>query len=89
MQVKLWPADSSRDGLLSFKKALCHLSLLGVLILSGCASVKSPDTGALKSPESVQSATAASTTIVTPGPGIVEPIAPPPPLKELPEALRM
>jgi NTE family protein len=83
MQVKLWPADSSRDGLLSFKKALCHLSLLGVLILSGCASVKSPDTGALKSPESVQSATAASTTIVTPGPGIVEPIAPPPPLKVL------
>ena len=81
MQVKLWPADSSRDGLLSFKKALCHLSLLGVLILSGCASVKSPDSGALKSSESVQSATAASTTIVTPV--IVEPIAPPPPLKVL------
>jgi NTE family protein len=81
MQVKLWPADSSRDGLLSFKKALCHLSLLSVLILSGCASVKSPDSGALKSSESVQSATAASTTIVTPV--IVEPIAPPPPLKVL------
>ncbi len=75
MQVKLCPEDSGREGLLPFKKVLCHLSILSVLILSGCASVKPPETGPLKSPETVLSPTTSQTISVPPV--VAEPVAPP------------
>ena len=78
MQVKLWPLRSSpvwRDVL---RISLCRMSLIGVLVLTGCASVKAPDTQVIKTPGAVETPTAGS--------GTVAPIAlppPPPPLKVL------
>ncbi len=78
MQVKLWPLRSSpvwRDVL---RISLCRMSLIGVLVLTGCASVKAPDTQVIKTPGAVETPTAGS--------GTVAPIAlppAPPPLKVL------
>ena len=81
MQVKLWPLRSNpvwRDVL---RISLCGMSLIGVLVLTGCASVKAPETQAIKTPGAVETPSAGS--------GIVAPIAvptlppAPPPLKVL------
>ena len=70
MQVKLWPLRSNpvwRDVL---RISLCGMSLIGVLVLTGCASVKAPETQAIKTPGAVETPSAGS--------GIVAPIAVPP-----------
>ncbi len=74
MQVKLWPLRSSpvwRDVL---RISLCRMSLIGVLVLTGCASVKAPDTQVLKTPGAVETPTAGSGTVAP----IAVPPAPPP-----------
>ena len=74
MQVKLWPLRSSpvwRDVL---RISLCRMSLIGVLVLTGCASVKAPDTQVLKTPVAVETPTAGSGTVAP----IAVPPAPPP-----------
>ena len=74
MQVKLWPLRSSpvwRDVL---RISLCRMSLIGVLVLTGCASVKTPDTQVLKTPGAVETPTAGSGTVAP----IAVPPAPPP-----------
>ena len=57
MQVKLWPLLPSRDGLRLFKLGVCRLSVLSALVLSGCASVKTPETSVSKSPPSIETPT--------------------------------
>ena len=74
MQVKLWPLRLSpvwRDVL---RISLCRMSLIGVLVLTGCASVKAPDTQVLKTPVAVETPTAGSGTVAP----IAVPPAPPP-----------
>ena len=74
MQVKLWPLRSSpvwRDVL---RISLCRMSLIGVLVLTGCASVKTPDTQVLKTPGAVETPTVGSGTVAP----IAVPPAPPP-----------
>lgn len=74
MQVKLWPLRSSpvwRDVL---RISLCRMSLIGVLVLTGCASVKAPDTQVIKTPGAVETPTAGSGTVAS----IAVPPAPPP-----------
>ena len=78
MQVKLWPLLPSRDGLRLFKLGLCRLSVVSALVLSGCASVKTPDTTVLKPPSSLESPTLGT---VPAGPPVVS--EPSPPLKTL------
>lgn len=75
MQVKSRPPRSSHKGLQILKKSLSLISLVGVLILSGCASVKTPSVVASKPIESIESPTVVSTPIAPPV--ITEPIAPP------------
>ena len=74
MQVKLWPLRSSpvwRDVL---RISLCGMSLIGALVLTGCASVKAPDTQVIKNPGAVETPTAGSGTVAP----IAVPPAPPP-----------
>jgi NTE family protein len=75
MQVKSRLPRSSNEGLQILKKSLSLISLLGVLILSGCASVKTPSVVASKPIESIEPPTVVSTPIAPPV--ITEPIAPP------------
>jgi NTE family protein len=78
MQVKLWPLRSSpvwRDVL---RISLCAMSLIGALVLTGCASVKAPDTQVIKTPGALETPAAGSGTVA---PIAVPPV--PPPLKVL------
>ena len=75
MQVKSRLPRSSNEGLQILKKSLSLISLMGVLILSGCASVKTPSVVASKPIESIEPPTVVSTPIAPPV--ITEPIAPP------------
>jgi len=75
MQVKSRLPRSSNEGLQILKKSLSLICLLGVLILSGCASVKTPSVVASKPIESIEPPTVVSTPIAPPV--ITEPIAPP------------
>ena len=81
MQVKSWPMRASLEGLLAFKLSLCQLSLLSVLILSGCASVKAPDSQVLKLPGVIEtpSSGAGPTPATAPTAPIlaIEPVVPP------------
>jgi hypothetical protein len=66
MQVKSRLPRSSNEGLQILKKSLSLISLLGVLILSGCASVKTPSVVASKPIESIEPPTVVSTPIAPP-----------------------
>ena len=72
---------ASLEGLLAFKLSLCQLSLLSVLILSGCASVKAPDSQVLKLPGVIEtpSSGAGPTPATAPTAPIlaIEPVVPP------------
>jgi len=50
MQVKTWPFGSNPFGRHGRPINLCRLSLILVLVLTGCASVKAPDTHVIKTP---------------------------------------
>ncbi len=74
MQVKLWPLRSIPVWGDVLRISLCRMSLIGVLVLTGCASVKAPDTQVLKTPGAVETPTAGSGTVAP----IAVPPAPPP-----------
>ena len=84
MQVKLWPLLPSRDGLRLFKLCLFRLSVVSALVLSGCASVKTPDTSVSKSPPSLETPTIET---VPTGPSVVTEPGPPPKVLHLGLAL--
>ena len=81
MQVKLLSLSafssllSSLGGQRCFKLGLCHLSLVSALVLSGCASVKSPETGVLKPSAILETTSQATRPVVSPV--AVEPVVPP------------
>ncbi|MEY3886201.1 MAG: family protein RssA [Pseudomonadota bacterium] len=81
MQVKLLSLSafssllSSLGGQRCFKLGLCHLSLVSALVLSGCASVKSPETGVLKPSATLETPSQATRPVVSPV--AVEPVVPP------------
>ena len=74
MQVKSWPLRSIGVWLYAFNCSLCRISLISVLILSGCASVKVPDTNAIKTPSTTEAPTPGSSAAT---PIAAEPVAPP------------
>ena len=81
MQVKLLSLSafssllSSLGGQRCFKLGLCHVSLVSALVLSGCASVKSPETGVLKPSATLETPSQATRPVVSPV--AVEPVVPP------------
>jgi NTE family protein len=54
MQVKSWPLGSNRVWQDLLKISVCRLSLIGVLVLTGCASVKPPETNVVKTPVAIE-----------------------------------
>ena len=54
MQVKSWPLGSNNVWQDLLKISVCRLSLIGVLVLTGCASVKPPETNVVKPPVSIE-----------------------------------
>jgi NTE family protein len=74
MQVKLLSLSlSSFSSLLPslggqkcFKLGLCHLSLVSALVLSGCASVKSPETSVLKPSATLETPSQGTSPVVSP-----------------------
>jgi NTE family protein len=73
MQVKSWPLWSIPDGSDALKITACRISLIGLLILTGCASVKSPETNVVKTPGSSETSMSGTTPIV---PIAIEPVVP-------------
>ena len=73
MQVKSWslgPIPVSPDVL---KLIACRMSLIGVLVLTGCASVKAPDTNVVKTPGAIEAPMTGTTPVV---PIAIEPVVP-------------
>ena len=78
MQVKSWPLGPSTVRWQALKLTLLRLSWLGVLVLSGCASVKPTETIGVKAPPSIEMPSAGVTPSlpqVSP-PLAIEPVAP-------------
>jgi NTE family protein len=61
MQVKTWPFGSNPFGRHGRPINLCRLSLILVLVLTGCASVKAPETHAIKTPVGMETPAMGST----------------------------
>ena len=73
MQVKSWalgPIPVWPDVL---KLIACRMSLIGVLVLTGCASVKAPDANVVKTPGAIESTSTGTTSAV---PILIEPVVP-------------
>ena len=73
MQVKSWalrPIPVWPDVL---KLIACRMSLIGVLILTGCASVKAPETNVVKTPGAIETTSTGTTPVV---PIAIEPVVP-------------
>jgi NTE family protein len=64
MQVKSWPLGSIPVWPDVLKITACRISLIAVLVLTGCASVKAPEINVLKTPGAIETTT--STTPVVP-----------------------
>ncbi len=81
MQVKLLSLSSlssllsSLGGQRCFKLGLCHVSLVSALVLSGCASVKSPETSVLKPSATLETPSQGTSPVVSPV--ATEPAVPP------------
>jgi NTE family protein len=81
MQVKLLSLSSfssllpSLGGQKCFKLGLCHVSLVSALVLSGCASVKSPETNVLKPSATLETPSQGTSPVVSPV--TAEPAVPP------------
>ena len=78
MQVKSWPLRSSTLRWQALKLTLFGMSLIGVLVLSGCASVKPTETIGVKAPPSFETPSAGVSPSLPPvaPPLAIEPIAP-------------
>ena len=73
MQVKSWPLGSIPVWSNVLKITACRMSLIAVLVLTGCASVKAPETNVLKTPSAIETTTTGTTPAV---PIAAEPVVP-------------
>lgn len=73
MQVKSWPLGSIPVWPEVLKITACRMSLIAVLVLTGCASVKAPETNVLKTPGAIETTTTGTTPVV---PIAAEPVVP-------------
>jgi len=73
MQVKSWPLGSIPVWPDVLKLIASRMSLIGVLVLTGCASVKAPDANVVKTPGAIESTSTSTTPAV---PILIEPVAP-------------
>ena len=73
MQVKSWPLGAIPVWPEVLKITACRMSLIAVLVLTGCASVKAPETNVLKTPSAIETTTTGTTPVV---PIAAEPVVP-------------
>jgi NTE family protein len=73
MQLKSWPLGSIPVWPEVLKITACRMSLIAVLVLTGCASVKAPETNVLKTPSAIETTTTGTTPVV---PIAAEPVVP-------------
>ena len=73
MQVKLWASGPIPVWPAVLKLIACRMSLIGVLVLTGCASVKAPDANVVKTPGAIESTSTGTTSAV---PILIEPVVP-------------
>jgi NTE family protein len=73
MQVKSWPLGSIPVWPDVLKLIASRMSLIGVLVLTGCASVKAPDANVVKTHGAIESTSTGTTPAV---PILIEPVAP-------------
>jgi NTE family protein len=73
MQVKLWASGPIPVWPDVLKLIACRMSLIGVLVLTGCASVKAPDANVVKTPSAIESTSTGTTPAV---PILIEPVVP-------------
>ena len=73
MQLKSWPLGSIPVWPEVLKITACRMSLIAVLVLTGCASVKAPETNVLKTPSAIETTTTGTTPAV---PIAAEPVVP-------------
>ena len=73
MQVKSWPLGSIPVWPDVLKLIASRMSLIGVLVLTGCASVKAPDANVVKTPGAIESTSTGTTSAV---PILIEPVVP-------------
>ncbi len=73
MQVKSWASGPIPVWPDVLKLIACRMSLIGVLVLTGCASVKAPDASVVKTPGAIESTSTGTSTAV---PILIEPVVP-------------
>ncbi len=73
MQVKLGASGPIPVWPDVLKLIACRMSLIGVLVLTGCASVKAPDASVVKTPGAIESTSTGTSTAV---PILIEPVVP-------------
>ena len=73
MQVKSWASGPIPVWPDVLKLIACRMSLIGVLVLTGCASVKAPDANVVKTPSAIESTSTGTTPAV---PILIEPVVP-------------
>ena len=73
MQVKPWPLGPIPVWPDVLKRVACSMSLIGVLVLTGCASVKAPDANVVKTPGAIETPMTVTTPVV---PIAIEPVVP-------------
>ncbi|MEY3938449.1 MAG: family protein RssA [Pseudomonadota bacterium] len=73
MQVKSWASGPIPVWPDVLKRIACRMSLIGVLVLTGCASVKAPDASVVKTPGAIESTSTGTSTAV---PILIEPVVP-------------
>ena len=73
MQVKLWPLGPIPVWPDVLKLIASRMSLIGVLVLTGCASVKAPETNVVKTPGAIEAPMTGTAPVV---PIAIEPVVP-------------
>ena len=73
MQVKSWASGPIPVWPDVLKLIACRMSLIGVIVLTGCASVKAPDANVVKTPSAIESTSTGTTPAV---PILIEPVVP-------------
>ena len=73
MQVKSWASGPIPVWPDVLKLIACRMSLIGAIVLTGCASVKAPDANVVKTPGAIESTSTGSTSAV---PILIEPVVP-------------
>ena len=73
MQVKSWASGPIPVWPDVLKLIACRMSLIGAIVLTGCASVKAPDANVVKTPGAIESTSTGTTSAV---PILIEPVVP-------------